>query len=525
MAIAALIRIPTLGRAYWVDEGISIGIAHHPLSRIPTVLRLDGSPPLYYLVLHLWMNLVGSGEVATHLLSLVMSLALVPLAYWAARRLFGTTAAWCAAALFATNPFLAWYSTETRMYVLVCGLALLAVTFALEADATRSRRYATLSATFFALLLYTHNWGIFLLVATTTVLGAKAFVRRDRRQMVAIATYAGATLVAYLPWLPILVDQVRETGAPWAVSPTLRDLIADVSASLSGGLAPFLIPCLLAVIGLVAVANIRNADGPRARPPASFAKLLTWVAILTTLMGWLASQSKPSWALRYLAVVVPMFLLAIVGSLVLTRVGRRAIVTGCVVLGSWGLFAVLRPANSPQLGGLGLFALIRPVDKRYVKSNAAAVAAAAAPTLSPGDLVVVTQTEQVPVLAHYFPPGLRYATPTGPVTDTSVVNWRHLVDRLEVSDPCVTIKPLIAELPVGVHVLLVNPLHAIGSQGSTWYRVVNGQVAVVTEFLENDPSLRSMGVVAPGTNQRPYGGVIGELFTKESNFTGCATGT
>jgi hypothetical protein len=220
-----------------------------------------------------------------------------------------------------------------------------------------------------------------------------------------------------------------------------------------------------------------------------------------------------------------LFLLAIVGSLVLTRAGRRAILTGCVVLGTWGLFAVLRPANSPQLGGLGFFALIRPVDKRYVKSNAAAVAAASASTLQPGDLVVVTQSEQVPVLAHYLPPGLRYATPTGPVSDTTVVNWRHLVERLEVADPCTALNPLIAQLPVGSHLLLINPLHPIGSPGSTWYRVVNGQVDVVTAFLQNDPAIRSVGVIAPGTNQRPYGGVIGEVFTKESNFTGCGAGT
>ena len=49
---------------------------------------------------------------------------------------------------------------------------------------------------------------------------------------------------------------------------------------------------------------------------------------------------------------------------------------------------------------------------------------AIAPSLSPGDVVVSTQPEQVPVLHHYLPKGLRYATLTGYVTDVGVTDWR-----------------------------------------------------------------------------------------------------
>ncbi|MGH9095276.1 MAG: hypothetical protein ACRDXE_08960, partial [Acidimicrobiales bacterium] len=49
VTFAALLRVVNLGRGYWVDEGISIGIASHPVDQIPHLLRLDGSPPLFYL--------------------------------------------------------------------------------------------------------------------------------------------------------------------------------------------------------------------------------------------------------------------------------------------------------------------------------------------------------------------------------------------------------------------------------------------------------------------------------------------
>ena len=49
------------------------------------------------------------------------------------------------------------------------------------------------------------------------------------------------------------------------------------------------------------------------------------------------------------------------------------------------------------------------------KSNVRTVAGTVAPALRPGDLVVCTQPEQVPVLSRYLPPGLRFLTPLGTV--------------------------------------------------------------------------------------------------------------
>src|SRR5271165_5228303 len=56
VVLAALLRLPNLARAYWVDEGISVGIASHHLSQIPGLLRHDGSPPLFYVLLHFWVR-------------------------------------------------------------------------------------------------------------------------------------------------------------------------------------------------------------------------------------------------------------------------------------------------------------------------------------------------------------------------------------------------------------------------------------------------------------------------------------
>ena len=84
-ALSAFLRTRELNAGFWIDEGLSVGIAHHHWSSIPGLLRQDGSPPGYYLLLGLWIRLFGDGERATHTLSLLFGLACIPAAYAAGR--------------------------------------------------------------------------------------------------------------------------------------------------------------------------------------------------------------------------------------------------------------------------------------------------------------------------------------------------------------------------------------------------------------------------------------------------------
>ncbi|HEY5187772.1 MAG TPA: hypothetical protein VII87_01975, partial [Solirubrobacteraceae bacterium] len=71
-AISLVIRTRYISGQFWSDEAIATGVASHSLSAIPGILRHEGSTPLYYFLLHVWIRIVGSGETATHVLSLLM---------------------------------------------------------------------------------------------------------------------------------------------------------------------------------------------------------------------------------------------------------------------------------------------------------------------------------------------------------------------------------------------------------------------------------------------------------------------
>jgi mannosyltransferase len=498
MLLALGLRAPNLGRAYWVDEGISIGIASHPLKQIPGLLRRDGSPPLFYVVLHFWIRLFGTSEIATHMLPLLVSLGAVPVAYWAGRELFGREAGVAAAALFATNPFLDWYGTETRMYPIVIVLSVLGVTFAWRAVRDRSSLDAASAVVAFAALVYTHDWGIYLTLVTAAVFFGLSWLQGDRKLAWWVLGAGGAVLVLWLPWLPSFAFQAKNTAAPWAVQPGIGDFFADPASAIGGTLGFLIAPLLIA--GGYWCRHLWTST--QRQVVCLFAAL----GLLTTLTGFIGAQIEPSWTVRYLAVIVGPFLLAAAGAFGSSRQGQAIVVVTCTLLGVWAVVGVLLP-NS---------------NGRYAKSNVAAVADAVAPQLQPGDLVVVTQTEQLGVLYHYLPKGLVYVTPTGPVLDPSYVDWRNIVARLRAATPCAAIAPTLDSLPVGSAVLLINPARQLGASGSAWSRAVNTQVQDVDSFLAGDPALTSVGTYTPGVDPRPFSPVVGILFRKTAARSACA---
>ncbi|MHB1534051.1 MAG: glycosyltransferase family 39 protein [Acidimicrobiales bacterium] len=498
VALAALLRAPNLGRAYWIDEGISVGIASHPLTQIPGLLRLyDGSPPLFYMVLHVWMEIFGTGSVGTHLLPFAVALAVTPLGYWAGKEIFGRPAGLALAALAATNPFLNWYSTETRMYPMVCALSLVALTFTVRAVRNRRRGDVAAAVLTFAALLYTHDWGIYLVGVTGAVLVVRAWRAGDRQLAWGVVGAGAAVGVLWLPWVPSFYEQARHTGAPWAVPPGIGDFFADPASTLGGTLG-FAVAPFLAAGAWITRRDRNGRDGEAAR-------LLLVIGVLTALAGWVASYLEPSWTIRYLAVVLAPLLVATAGALAPSRRGRRFLAATCVVLAVWSVVGSLLP--NP--------------NARYAKSNVAAVAAAAAPYLRPGDVVVVNQTEQLAVLAHYLPAGLTYVTPTGVPAHTHFVDWYNIVGRLQKADPCTTVAPVLAGLPTGAHVLEISPLRELGASGSAWSRAANTQVRDIDYLLGTDPSLVAARSLTQASSPRPYSAVVGELFVKIPGPTPC----
>jgi mannosyltransferase len=432
--VSVLLRTGDLHAGFWIDEGIAVGIAQHGFTEIPGVLRVDGSPPLYYLLLHGWLALTGDGEAVARSLSLLFAAVLVPASWWAGNAIAGRRAGVAAVAIAACCPVVSYYAQEARMYTLVALLSVIAAAaFVLAFTAGRRAHLVTLGVAT-VLLLYTHNWGLFLVAAMTVVwLG---LWRRGKVSGRDGALLAAAVALAYVPWLPTLVFQMRHTGAPWSSPPSLL------------------------VLGTLTAALALAARGVLAR-----------VAAIGLVLGWLIAQVEPSWSPRYLLVLY--------GPVVLATARRPAWVLPLAV----GMLLVPLPA----------------------KSNARAVAVSAGIGLRPGDLVISTQPEQVPVLERYLPRGVVYLTPLGRPHDPSVMDWRDALRRLQTGPAP---RPHLRQ---GRRIVLVTPV-GVRSR-APWGQAVRARTRAWRVALSGDPRLCHVGATSHPDPTRYRSTVRAEIFT------------
>ncbi len=487
LVASLVIRSRAIAAGFWIDEGLSVGIASFPLRDIPEVLRQDGSPPLYYVILHVWMALTGRAEEQTHLLSLFFALSAVPAALWAGWSLFEPRVGWYAAALAALNPFLTVHAQETRMYALMMLLSLLATTSFVHAFVYGRRRYVPAFALLFTLMLYTHNWALFYGVGAAVAIALCLRHREDRRRVVIDAAIVfGVAGVLYAPWVPTLIFQTLHTGAPWSTPPPPNAPFARV-ATILGGTSAALVLLLGAGAGLVSLIEQRLRDDPR----RTAALALIAVGVTTLLVAWLVSQVAPAYTTRYLAAVVgPLLLLTAAG---LARAGRLGLVAAVIVAFFW--------TAQPDLQG---------------KSSTRDVVAEVKPMMKSGDLVVSTHPERMAVLDYYMPSGVSYATPLGRVANPGVMDWRDSLKRLKAARPERTLEPLLAQLPEGRRVLLVRPV--IGNRldwAAPWTRLVRKRSAQWGRALERDPRFVRRAT-APVSGRVSDHGIRALVYTKVS---------
>lgn len=420
VAVGVLVRLASPS-ALWLDEALSVDIAALPLRAIPDALRHDGAPPLYYVLLHAWIALFGTGTVAVRALSVVLSLAALPLAWLCGRRLHSRFAGTTALLLLSSNPFAVRYATEARMYALVVLLVLAGVLALHAALRTPTPPRLLAVALLSGLLALTHYWSLFLLAVVGAGLAVAAVRGRDRQvaQRVLLALVAGGVL--FLPWLPSFLYQSARTGAPWSKPPGAALALTTWQQWGGTGLPAAALGLLLVLLALGApfARRWRGADGrqgvvlrlPARRTPA----LLTGTVFATLLLGLLVTIVQSSgYALRYSAVALPPALLAAsLGAQALPRRLRTGALAAAVALGSVGTLSA-------------------PFDTD--RTQARETAAVLRPLLRPGDLVVYCPDQLGPAVSRLLPGGTdQLVFPTGGRPER--VDWVDYAARNARSDP------------------------------------------------------------------------------------------
>ena len=272
-------------------------------------------PPIYYIILRVWMQIFGNSIAAIRSLSIVFSLLAFPCLYWLCRELFNSSlTGWLATAMLAVSPFHLLYAQEAREYSLWTVTTLLASAALLRAIRLPTKFNWGLYGLTVALGLYSHLFFVLVLMGH----GFYILLRGGNRWGKTLLNYLlslGVGLLIFMPWIVVIVMNLAriQESTSWSRKGTinfafsfkwwgrnLSHLFVDLDPSYNffdalGRDDPFLIPLILLLVGYAIYFLCRQTP----RPVWSFVLILLGATSLPLVLPDILSGGWRSLVARY----------------------------------------------------------------------------------------------------------------------------------------------------------------------------------------------------------------------------------
>ncbi len=415
LLLAFGLRFHKLGtQSFWNDEGNSARLSERSIALIIEGTASDIHPPLYYLVLRGWRELVGETEFGLRSFSAFVGVGTVAVTLALAKEVNAKRQSQKGAkkkrrlrilvvgVVTAVSAPLIYYSQETRMYALLAFEAALSTWLLLHL--LRSRCPLTVDHWLLTILyalaitagLYTHYFfpAVILGHALYAILQVITPPPPQTRLLIPwlLATFAAGLL--YLPWLPIFLNQV---GGRSSETVGLLPFLWQAGGWLVGGetlpagetAVPLLAALVLAGLGMIY---------------GRFRTLFPLIMLTTPLAFMVASGATQPQYFKFLGVAVPFLALLVAGGWI-PESGDWKKSTQFLV-SSLFLFLLLW-GNGRALHNLY-------ANPTYARADYRSMAARIVAENHPNAAVVLNAPNQWEVFTYYFPDVARvYPLPRG----------------------------------------------------------------------------------------------------------------
>ena len=380
----------------WCDEQYTV--EYSTLPTVPALIARTGEhdvhPPLYYLLMHPWLRLFGTSELALRLPSLLLACATVLMLYFAGSYAGGPAWGFTAALILAFLPWHVYYAQEARNYTLLG--VLLTSSICLSAY-TRKHATTRLHYVLFALLgfclSFTHAYGHMIVFTLCVVLLGHYLTTRRREHLVAAGCAAFGAALAVALWAPFLAGNISRFDA----SVHVRTMSAREFVSFFGRplLAPLPSkPALVAGLGLLVTCFLLAFSYTEKREPWRWRIRLeptvlmaaTWLVLPVALIAAISFWRDAWLAVRLVALALPPMALLLAACILYAR--RRAF--------AWVIAAVL---------SVVLLAGLAQVYGRHQKQEWREVGKFIAAQERPGDCLVVMDNGVIEHLLQRYYPG------------------------------------------------------------------------------------------------------------------------
>jgi hypothetical protein len=341
----------------WFDEIFSVHAARHGWAELLRFVAADIiHPPLFYLLLKIWISLGGESLLWLRLLPALVSIAaIIPFVLLCRELELKRNERNVALLLLAVNGYLIKYAQELRMYSLLMLLSLFSLWLFVKFFRTKSVSRKQLGWLFLInlLLVYSHYAGWMLLAVECL-----ALVIWQRRKAKPFLIAFALLLLAYAPWA-FLINVNKEAGKGlaqnigWVTRPTLWDItqfyallnkpfwfIQSTAARPYDLLTAFFAILILGAPLVFFSARVwRRAELMDAANLQTFRALFLFILAPVTIvfgLSWLLPQSV--WGTRHLIIVAAPYAILVSVALVRFPANWLRIAVG-LILGCWFLFA------------------------------------------------------------------------------------------------------------------------------------------------------------------------------------------
>ena len=230
-AAGLALRIYNIGsESIWYDEAVSVAVANLGfVEHLRWITEVDdNNPPLYYTILHLWVSIFGDSETSVRMPSAIFGSLSILVIYALGKLLFDKKTGLVAASILSVSIFNIMFSQEARAYSLMAFLALLSFYFLVWMTVSGKRAYAAAYVVSSVCLLYSHYYGIFVLLGQNIWFFTMLVFKR-RAGALGLSKWLFLQVAVALLFLPCSYLLFRNTAAIqkgfWISEPGFGDIL------------------------------------------------------------------------------------------------------------------------------------------------------------------------------------------------------------------------------------------------------------------------------------------------------------
>ncbi|MBT2338541.1 MULTISPECIES: glycosyltransferase family 39 protein [Pseudomonas] len=304
MIVGCYLRLHNIDtHGLWLDEAFSVAVSDpdNSFKRVYERTLLDVHPPLYQALLWLFYKAFGYAEISGRYLSVFFGVLLIPSVFCLGWKFFGRRTGLICAWLVAVNFYLITYSQETRSYALLVLLVVLSFLVFLTLLHNPTALNAGVYAVVAAMLVNTHYFGFFPVLAQIGLFylmyGRKAFRRKMFLKFLAVGLFVLLTL---LPSVGYIAANIGRSGF-WVPAPD-DDFFIDLFALYFGNKILSVMVAVLMMFGLLDIFK-----GSERKEFLWF--FILWVGLCAMVPYMRSIYIQPVLTMRNLIIVLPALLM------------------------------------------------------------------------------------------------------------------------------------------------------------------------------------------------------------------------